>query len=388
MLQKKIQATKQAEAPTSVTNFTAQIEKELEFKRYAQEPNYKSICDIGMMSSELFQAIKILKNLKNKSEKESKTKFITLAFTSNTISSGLRKCIIDIMPWVKCITTTTGAIEEDIIKTSWGFPICNYYNDWDFFSSNQQNLNLQGHKLRKNGFNRIGNILVHNSCYISYEQFMIQKFKEIDEEYITTSQLTAHLTPKETLLIDIKKTREEFLTACDSSEEEESLKEENSKLRQKEIDFINKEIQKEEHSIETESDKKVENSDKEEGSSSFLQAAKENEVPVFISAIGDGSLGDIFTFCSDDPQNRLKFKGINGVQDFKEFYQRIEGTIGLSLGDGVITSKMRFLSKYITITSNDRIDAANYHSNNENNYRIIGDMSVILPILLKEVFLD
>lgn len=405
----------QKQTPKSVANFTAQTVGDLKFSRHTHAPDYKKVCDVGMMSSELFRCIEFLKKFKTHLKEK---RFIVLAFTSNAISSGLRQCIIDMMPWIKCIVTTTGAIEEDIIKTSWDFKICDYYNSWgslqieksegiaveqdlkienmisekdklsdsrdNFFRkiNLKQNLILQGSILRNNGYNRIGNILVHNSCYVSFEQYLIKKLKEIEKEYITTAELCRVITPQKSLLEDIEKDREEFIEMCQSEEQEnqDSLtkEEKNSKIcehnKQKDHNPLSEE-------------EKIESKTKyQPGTPSFLRSAMQQDVPVFISAIGDGSIGDIFTFSSDNPNNKIKMKGVDGLADFKHFIGYANNSVGLSLGDGVITSKMRYVSNCITITTNDKSDGGQYY--NDKRCKIIGDMSILLPLIMKEVFIE
>lgn len=396
---------KQQNVPKSVTNFTAQTTKDLYFSRTAKSPNYSRICDTGMMSSELLRCINILK--KKIKENGKKKKFITLSFTSNVISSGLRQCIVDMMPWIKCIVTTTGAIEEDIIKTSWEFQISDYYNAWRRIEQNQTNkqnddvqsgqimkddlINMKdasyssigGNILRDNGYNRIGNILVHNSCYISFEQYLLKQMSQIELEYPTTAEFCRFITPQGSLLEDLQMQKGNF----DDDETDAGItveeKIESLRTSSKIQNTISQSDQLEKNNIKTTDSTENDtlgNNVIETGS--FLQCAKSQNVPVFISAIGDGSIGDVFTFSKP-----MKFKGIDGLRDFKEFINESKNTLGLSLGTGVILSKMRFLDQYILITSNDKDDGASYY-NQIDNPRIISDLSIVLPIIVKEIFLS
>lgn len=381
----------------SVKSFTAQTKKDIFFKRAITIPNYKNICDIGMVSSELYSLIQILKSYKKK-------KFLTLAFTSNVISSGLRKCIIDLMPYCKCILTTTGAIEEDIIKTDYDFQMCEYYNDWsklrNFFEKKpncDKKFSLDGQNLRSNGMNRIGNILVHNNCYIAFERYLIYKLQG-DKSVYLTKDIANILTPEKSILKDIGLTKKDIQKLNVDSNDNFILENENIDSNDKEIldieklnDGLKKNLILENENIHSNNkeslEEQIENnqilekngSETEINSSSFLQVAKSHKVPVYISSPGDGSLGDIYTFF-------LSFR-INSVLDFKNFIEDSKDTLGLVLGDGVIQSRMRYLDR-ITITNKDRKDASDHENGDKMEMKIIGDLSLILPVLIKEVFLD
>ncbi|KAG8848098.1 Deoxyhypusine synthase [Tulasnella sp. 330] len=85
---------------------------------------------------------------------------ILLGFTSNLISSGLREVILHLVKHkhISGIVTTAGGIEEDFIK-------ClkpTYLGAFD----------LDGADLRKKGMNRIGNLVVPNDNYCSFEDWV------------------------------------------------------------------------------------------------------------------------------------------------------------------------------------------------------------------------
>lgn len=85
---------------------------------------------------------------------------IFLGFTSNASTSGLRDIITYLVKnnLVQFLVTTTGGIEEDVIKTHGDF----LHGSFD----------ESGAYLRKNGVNRSGNIYVPNERYIWFEGFM------------------------------------------------------------------------------------------------------------------------------------------------------------------------------------------------------------------------
>mmetsp|Transcript_3450 Transcript_3450/g.4981 ORF Transcript_3450/g.4981 Transcript_3450/m.4981 type:complete len:377 (+) Transcript_3450:38-1168(+) len=85
---------------------------------------------------------------------------IFLSYTSNLISSGVRECLRFLAEHklVDVIITTAGGIEEDFIKCL----APTYLGDFA----------LKGRDLRLKGMNRIGNLLVPNSNYCKFEDFM------------------------------------------------------------------------------------------------------------------------------------------------------------------------------------------------------------------------
>uniref|UniRef100_A0A915K7V3 deoxyhypusine synthase n=1 Tax=Romanomermis culicivorax TaxID=13658 RepID=A0A915K7V3_ROMCU len=100
---------------------------------------------------------------------------IFLGYTSNMVSSGLRDVIRFLVQhnMVDCLVTTAGGIEEDIIK-------ClspTYLGDF----------HLDGAYLRKNGINRIGNLLVPNDNYCRFEDWLLPILDELLKEQNETN---------------------------------------------------------------------------------------------------------------------------------------------------------------------------------------------------------
>uniref|UniRef100_A0A2D4J1Z9 Deoxyhypusine synthase n=1 Tax=Micrurus lemniscatus lemniscatus TaxID=129467 RepID=A0A2D4J1Z9_MICLE len=112
---------------------------------------------------------------------------IFLGFTSNLISSGVRESIRYLVQhnMVDVLVTTAGGVEEDLIKCL----APTYIGDFS----------LQGKELRKNGINRIGNLLVPNDNYCKFEDWLMpildQMVIEQDTEGMkwTPSKLIARL---------------------------------------------------------------------------------------------------------------------------------------------------------------------------------------------------
>nr|CAD21436.1 deoxyhypusine synthase [Senecio vernalis] len=107
---------------------------------------------------------------KNPTYRESIKCKIFLGFTSNLISSGVRDIIRYLVQhhMVDVIVTTTGGIEEDLIKCL-----------ADTFKGE---FSLPGAELRSKGLNRIGNLLVPNDNYCKFEDWIIPIFDQMLEE--------------------------------------------------------------------------------------------------------------------------------------------------------------------------------------------------------------
>ncbi|GKT28302.1 Deoxyhypusine synthase [Aduncisulcus paluster] len=101
---------------------------------------------------------------------------IFLGYTSNLISCGMREIFRFLVKnkMVDCIVTTAGGVEEDFIKCL----APTYLGDFK----------LPGADLRSRGLNRIGNMLVPNSNYCLFDDWLVgggildQMKKEQDEE--------------------------------------------------------------------------------------------------------------------------------------------------------------------------------------------------------------
>ncbi|VEN55952.1 unnamed protein product [Callosobruchus maculatus] len=95
---------------------------------------------------------------------------IFLGYTSNLVSSGLRETFKFLVKnkMVDCIVTTAGGIEEDFIKC--------------LAPTFMGDFNLDGIKLRDCGINRIGNLLVPNDNYCSFENWTMPILDELLKE--------------------------------------------------------------------------------------------------------------------------------------------------------------------------------------------------------------
>lgn len=139
-----------------------------------------SFATVGAQATNLHQAIEIIKEMrKNKA-------FIYLGYTSNMVTGGNREIIRFLVEhkMVDVLVTTSGGIEEDIIKCLGDFKIGEF--------------SASGKKLRDSGINRAGNIMIPNSRYCRFEDFIIPILERENKsgKPITPSQLI-HILGKE-----------------------------------------------------------------------------------------------------------------------------------------------------------------------------------------------
>ena len=163
---------------------------------------------------------------------------IFLGCTSNLVSAGTRETIRWLLEHKKvdCLVTTAGGIEEDIIKCL----APHYMGDFA----------LKGTELRKQGINRIGNLLVPNRNYCLFEDWFSPILDEMLEEQAAAQAAVAQGTPG----------AEPFFWSP-----------------RKMIHRMGERVQNEE---------------------SICYWAWKNNIPVFCPAITDGSIGDMIYFHS------------------------------------------------------------------------------------------
>lgn len=100
-------------------------------------------------------------DLKIEENRKKVTCTIFLGYTSNMVSCGMREYIRYLCQhkMIDAIVTTTGGIEEDIMKCLAPTYIGDFY--------------LKGKDLREKGLNRIGNLLVPNNNYCKLESWFV-----------------------------------------------------------------------------------------------------------------------------------------------------------------------------------------------------------------------
>lgn len=134
------------------------FEKEFNAKEF-----FDSYKNIGFQATNLGKGIELVK------EMQKNNSIIIVGFTSNMGTSGIRDIITHLVKnkLVHCIVTSTGGLEEDIIKTYGDF----LHGDFD----------ADGGKLREAGVNRTGNIFVPNERYIWFEKYCNEVIKKVYE---------------------------------------------------------------------------------------------------------------------------------------------------------------------------------------------------------------
>lgn len=95
---------------------------------------------------------------------------IFLSYTSNMISCGVRETIKYLVKnnLVHCLVSTAGGVEEDFIKCL----ADTYLGDFK----------LKGSELRKQGLNRLGNLLIPNDNYCKFEDFVMPILEAMADE--------------------------------------------------------------------------------------------------------------------------------------------------------------------------------------------------------------
>ncbi|KAK2763246.1 Deoxyhypusine synthase [Arachnomyces sp. PD_36] len=117
---------------------------------------------MGFQASAVGDAVKIINEMRTyRDPTTSSGTTIFLGYTSNLISSGLRETIRYLVQHkhISAIVTTAGGVEEDLIK-------CLAPTYHGSFST-------PGASLRARGMNRIGNLIVPNSNYCAFEDWVM-----------------------------------------------------------------------------------------------------------------------------------------------------------------------------------------------------------------------
>ena len=130
-----------------------------------------SFSSVGAQASNFTKAVEVVKKMR-----ENKA-FIYLGYTSNMITTGNREVIRYLVEHklVDVLVTTAGGIEEDIIKCIGDFKLGDF--------------NLNGSELRDKGINRAGNVLIPNSRYVKFEEWILPILKKHKTDLKTPSDL-------------------------------------------------------------------------------------------------------------------------------------------------------------------------------------------------------
>ncbi len=137
-----------------------------------------SFGSVGYQATELSEAVNVIMKMKRSGAK------VFLTFTSNMVTSGLRGFFAQLceMKIPNILVTTSGAIEEDIMKAvGEDFEISNFYAD-DI-------------RLHERGENRVGNLLIRNESYMKFEDLMSEYLEKIYEKKarVSSSELLYEL---------------------------------------------------------------------------------------------------------------------------------------------------------------------------------------------------
>ncbi|KAL1996667.1 hypothetical protein VTN49DRAFT_7532 [Thermomyces lanuginosus] len=196
-----------------------------------------SMAGMGFQASAVGEAVRIINEMRAYRDPETGAgTTIFLGYTSNLISSGLRETIRFLVQHkhVSAIVTTAGGIEEDLIKC--------------LAPTYLGSFTLPGAKLRSQGLNRIGNLIVPNNNYCAFEDWVLPILDKMLEEQEASKE-----------------------KARASGDPEDEVVWTPSKI----IHRLGKEIDNED---------------------SVLYWAYKNDIPIFCPALTDGSLGDMMYF--------------------------------------------------------------------------------------------
>ncbi|KAL4882256.1 Deoxyhypusine synthase [Aspergillus karnatakaensis] len=192
---------------------------------------------MGFQASAVADATRIINEMRTYRHPETGDKTtIFLGYTSNLISSGLRDTIRYLVRHnhVSAIVTTAGGVEEDLIKC--------------LAPTYMGSFTAPGAGLRSKGLNRIGNLIVPNSNYCAFEDWLIPILDKMLEEQDAANK-----------------------KAQETGNEEDELHWTPSRI----IERLGREINNED---------------------SVLYWAARNNIPIFCPALTDGSLGDMLYF--------------------------------------------------------------------------------------------
>ncbi|WVO14807.1 deoxyhypusine synthase [Cryptococcus depauperatus] len=125
---------------------------------------------IGFQATGLARAIQIVEEMRKRRTSIDEPLTLFIGYTSNLMSSGLREilCFLAKNKLVDCFVTTAGGVEEDFVKCLGKTVLGDFH--------------LDGASLRKRGLNRIGNLLVPNSNYCAFEDWVVPILDKMVEE--------------------------------------------------------------------------------------------------------------------------------------------------------------------------------------------------------------
>ncbi|KAL1392077.1 Deoxyhypusine synthase [Phyllosticta capitalensis] len=252
--------------------------KGIEFDDYARSGRSITVQELvagmetmGFQATSVGQAVRVIDSMRTWRDPETgEGTTIFLGYTSNLISSGLRETLRYLVQHrhVSAIVTTAGGVEEDFIKCLAPTYLGSFHS--------------RGADLRAKGMNRIGNLVVPNSNYCAFEDWVVPIL--------------------DTMLAEQEATKND----------EEPINWTPSKV----IARLGKEINDER---------------------SVYYWAWKNDIPVFSPALTDGSLGDMLyfhTFKSSPQQLRIDI--VQDIRRINTLAVRAKRTGMIILGGGIV----------------------------------------------------
>lgn len=142
------------------------FDKGLDFRKLID-----SFATTGAQASNFSKAVEIIREMKKEKA------FIYLGYTSNMVTTGVRETIKFLVKnkLIDHIISSAGGIEEDFIKCFGDFKLGDF--------------TLDGSKLRDDGINRAGNILIPNSRYVTFEKWVLPILEKYQDKIKTPSEL-------------------------------------------------------------------------------------------------------------------------------------------------------------------------------------------------------
>lgn len=301
--------------------------KPLEFKEFLN-----SFRTTGFQATNLGIAIDIIKKMRE--EKVT----IMLSYTSNLVTSGLRDVITFLVKnkFFHALCTTGGGIEEDIMKCLKPFALGDFRGD--------------AKELYVKGLNRTGNIYVGDDIYMKYEKFLLPILERFYQRQISEGKIISTV---------------EF------------------------VQELGKEINDE---------------------SSILYWAAKHNIPVLSPSLTDGATGDIIWFFKHKHKD-FKLDIADDVLLMNNIPVEAEETGIIALGSGtprhyVANSNLfRGGAKYaVYINTGNEWDGSTSSSRpneaytwgkiklfkpyEQNSVEVVGDATIIFPLIVAGAFLD
>ena len=275
--------TPMPEIKSNVTDFGAQISQSIDFKVPVKgldlekgitlDDFIKSYETMGLQASHIYLAIQEIKRMRAVNAR------VYMGCTSNMMTCGIREYLKYLAKnkFFEIFVITGGGIEEDLIKCM----AETYIGSFD----------CDGQQLRENGWNRAGNLMIHNNNYALFETW----FNSIMDELL--SGKTEDHPRKDINGKPCKYTRDAPLILTPS----------------KFINYLGKKINNED---------------------SVLYWCYKNNIHVYSPAITDGSLGDLLTFYNRNYAFKLDIVEDVHLMNLECLGERENGAI--ILGGGLI----------------------------------------------------